>query len=117
MPKWHESLTKLAVSKEALEVVLPPRDLDEMPRRVVTVTAAAGEGKLDLADADIQLGPTDAGPWFDEDIAASGIPTLGPGDSGVYRMDRADRWLRVIAKGVDSEGQTDLTICLDAFGA
>lgn len=115
MAKWTEVVTKTAVSKSALEVVLPPRDLGDMPRRVVTISVAGGTGKLGLTDADIQLGPTATGPWFDEDIAASGIPTLAAGASGVYRMDRGDRWLRVMGKGIDAEGQTDVTVYLDAI--
>jgi len=117
MPVYHEAITKQAVSKSAAEVILPPRDLDTRPRRVLTFSNAGGSGKLALADAKVQHGPTASGPWIDEDLSGSGIPTLAAGSNAVYRMDRADRWVRVLAQGGAGEGQSDLTVYLDAYGA
>jgi hypothetical protein len=116
MPVYHESITKTAVSKADLEVVLPPRDLGTIPKRTITFACAGGEGKLGLADAKVQLGPTANGPWLDEDLTGTGIPTLNAGTAAAYRMDRADRWLRILAQGASGEGETDLTIYLDAAG-
>jgi hypothetical protein len=113
---YHEAVTKLAVSKSDPEVVLPPRDLDTRPRRVLSFSVAGGSGKLALANAKVQLGPTATGPWFDEDLSGTGIPTLAAGSNAVYRMDRADHWLRVLAQGATATGQTDLTVYLDAAG-
>jgi hypothetical protein len=115
MPVYHESVTKLDVSKASGgEVVLPPRDLGTMPRRVFTFACAGGTGKLGLADAKVQLGPTADGPWLDESLTGTGIPTLGAGQAAAYRMDKADRWVRVLAQGASGEGETDLTVYLDA---
>ncbi len=111
MPVYHESVTKTAVSKAGLEVVLPPRELSMMPRRVLSIT---NSGDLALADAEIQLGPTPDGPWFDEDLTGHALPTLAAGASCVYRMERVDRYLRVLAQGAAGAGQSDLTIRLDA---
>jgi hypothetical protein len=113
MPVYHESITKAAVSKAGLEVVLPPRELSTMPRRVLSFT---NSGTLPLAAAKIQLGPTPTGPWFDEDLTGNALPTLGAGASCVYRMDRVDRYLQVQAQGGTGTGQSDLTIRLDAVG-
>jgi len=114
---YHESITKTAVStSEGGEVILPPRDLGTIPRRVLTFQCAGGTGKLGLQAAKVQVGPTADGPWLDEDISGTGIPTLGAGNAAAYRMDKADRWLRVLAQGASGEGQTDLTIYLDAVG-
>ena len=113
MPVYHESITKTAVSKAGLEVVLPPRELSTMPRRVLSFT---NSGTLALASAKIQLGPTPAGPWFDEDLTGHALLSLGAGASCVYRMDRVDRYLQVQAQGAAGEGQSDLTIRVDALG-
>jgi len=113
MPVYHESITKTAVSKAALEVVLPPRELSTMPRRVLSFT---NSGALALAAAKIQVGPTANGPWFDEDLTGHALLTLAAGASCVYRMDRVDRYLQVQAQGATGEGQSDLTICIDALG-
>jgi hypothetical protein len=116
MSTYHEQVTATAVSKSALEVVLNPRDLDIRPRRVLTFSAAGGSGKLGLANAAIELGPTADGPWAAETLTGLGITDLAAGASAVYRMDRADRWLRVRAQGAAGAGQTDLTVYLDALG-
>jgi len=118
MPIYHEAVTTLAVSTaEGGEVVLPPRDLGTLPQRTLTFACAEGEGKLGLAAAQVQIGPTADGPWLDEAIGET-IPTLAAGAAAAYRMDKADRWLRVLAQGAaagDGE-QTDLTIYVDAIG-
>jgi len=115
MPVYHESITKLAVSKAGLEVILPPRDLGTIPQRTITFECAGGTEKLALAAAKVQLGPTANGPWVDEDIG-SVIPTLAAGASAAYRMDKADRWVQVQAQGAAGTGQTDLTVYIDALG-
>jgi hypothetical protein len=114
MPIYHETITKTAVSKAALEVVLPPRDLGTLPRRALSFT---NTGVLALASAKIQVGPTATGPWFDEDLTGHALLTLGAGASCVYRMDRVDRWVQVQAQGAAGEGQSDLTIYIDALGS
>lgn len=113
MPVYHETVTKEAVSQAELEVVLPPRDLGTLPKRTLTFSCA---GDFALAEAKVQVGPTEAGPWVDEDLTGTGIPTLAPGSADACRMDKADRWVQVLAKGATGEGQTDLTIYLDAIG-
>jgi len=118
MGLYRESITKEAVSAlEGGEVVLGPRDLTVMPRRTLVFACAAGEGKLGLAAAKVQVGPTVAGPWLDEDIGAT-IPTLAAGAAAAYRMDKADPFVRVLATAATpGEGeQTDLTIYLEALG-
>jgi len=112
---YHETITKLAVAKPALELIAV-RDLGIMPRRALTFSVAGGSGKLALVDAKLELGPTQNGPWIAEDLSGTGIPTLAAGASAVYRMDRVDRWLRVRAQGATATGQTDLTVYLDAMG-
>ena len=116
MPLHNESVTTTAVSKDALVEVLPPRDLPSMPRRVLTFSCAGGAGKLGLQAAKVQVGPTESGPWIDEDISATSIESLAAGSSDAYRMDRVDRFVRVLARGASGEGQTDLTVYLDASG-
>jgi hypothetical protein len=112
---YRETVTKEAVNKPALEVIMV-RDLGIMPRRALTFSVASGSGKLGLADVAIELGPTENGPWIAEDLSGTGIPTLAAGADAAYRMDRVDRWLRVRAQGVTATGQTDVTVYLDAMG-
>jgi len=118
MPVYHEQVTVEGVSTEVGgEVVLPPRDLGTMPLRTITVECAAGEDKAGLAAASIELAPTQGGPWIAEDLSQSDIPTLGAGEAASYRMNCADRWLRVLAQGaVAEEKTTDVTVYIDAVG-
>jgi hypothetical protein len=116
MPRsYHEAVTKTAVSKSALEVVLPPRDLGEYARRALTFAVADGDGKLGLADATVEVGPTATGPWLAVSLSGLGVTNLAAGATAAVRMDLVDRWLRASAKGADNTGQTDLTIYLDAM--
>ena len=112
---WREQIEIQAVGDDALEVVIDPRDLGGMPHRVVTVLVADGEDQCGLADATVETGPAAAGPWFEETIESSGIPTLGAGESGVYQFTGYGRFLRVSAKAAEEEGKhCDLTVWLDA---
>lgn len=115
MDAWREVVTAEAVGSDALEVVLDPRDLGGRPHRVITVAVADGEDQCGLADATIETGPTDAGPWFAESLGSSGIATLGAGESGVLSMAFYGRFLRVSAKAAVEEGKhCDLTVYVDA---
>jgi hypothetical protein len=114
MPIYHEVVDRMNVSKEELEVVLPPREFGDKPRRVLTFT---NYGDLPLADATIQVGPTPTGPWFDEDLTGNPLPTLAAEASAVYRMDKVDRYLQVQAQGgAGEEGASHLQIWIDAYG-
>ena len=112
MPTYHESVTKNEVSQDALEVVLPPRDLGEYPMKTVTLENAPGG--VALADCSIEVGPTADGPWLAEDLSGSGLPTLAAGGAGAYRMSKVDRWLRVLAKAAGAG--CNLSVHLDAVG-
>ena len=112
MPTYHESITKNGVSQAALEVILPPRDLGEYPMKVITLANAAGGAAL--ADCKIEVGPTNSGPWFAEDLTGTGLPTLVAGAAGTYRMTKVDRWLRVQGKAAGAN--CGLTVQLDAVG-
>jgi len=115
MNAWREIVTAEAVGSDALEVVLPPRDLGGRPHRVITVDVADGESQCGLADATIETGPTAAGPWFAESLGTSGIATLGAGESGVLSMAFYGRFLRVSAQAaIEAEKHCDLTVYLDA---
>ena len=118
MPVYHEQVTVEGVKTEVGgEVVLPPRDLGTMPLRTITVECAAGEGHAGLAAASIELAPTQDGPWIAEDLSQSGIPTLDAGKAAAYRVESADRWVRVLAQGAVAEGKTtDVTVYIDAVG-
>jgi len=113
--RYREAMTTLAVSKDANVEVLGPRDLSEMPFRTITVGAGGGSGKLGLQSAKIQVAPTEAGPWMDETISGTSIESLAAGAADAYRMDKADRFVRVLARGASGEGQTDLTVYLEAI--
>ena len=109
MPAYHEVATKTDLGTE-LTVIIPPRELDTRPRRVITAQVS---GRA-LADLKVQLGPTQDGPWFDEDLSSAGLPTLAAEHAGVYRMDKIDRFLQIQAKAAAGEEQCDLTVWLDA---
>lgn len=117
MSLYDEAITKLAVSKVALEDVLPPRDLQDTPLRTLTFACAGGAGKLAVASAKVQAAPTADGPWQDLDLGSSGLATLAAGSNCVLRYEHADRWLRVQAQGASNTGQTDLTVYINAYGA
>ncbi len=112
MPVYHESVTTEGVSDSGLQVVLPPRDLGTLPKRTITLENAAGGAAL--ADCKIEVGPTENGPWLEEDLTGTGLPTLAAGAAGAYRMDKADRWVRVRAQAAGAG--CDLTVYVDALG-
>ena len=113
---WHEKFVIADLSTTLAEVI-PPRDLETRPHRVITFEVAAGAEQRGIADAKVQTGPTAAGPWEDEDLSGTGIPTLAAGAHKPYRFSRYDRWVRVLAKSADdADKHCDLTIYLDAVG-
>jgi len=115
MNAWREVVEVQDIGSDSLQVVLPPRDLGGRPHRVITVAVAEGEDQCGLTDADIETGPSADGPWFAEDIAASGIPTLGEDGNGVYQFTGYGRFLRILAQAaVEVDKTCDLTIYLDA---
>ncbi len=114
MRGWSETLEIGAVHTDALEVVIPPRNLDHWPARVLTVENAAGGAAL--VDLKIEHGPTEEGPWFAEDLSGSTLPTLAAGANGVWRGTRYDRCVRVRAQAAVAEGKScTLTLHLDAL--
>ena len=113
---WHEKLVVPDLSTSLAEVI-PPRDLETRPHRVITFEVASGAEQRGLADAKVQTAPTATGPWEDEDLSGSGILTLAAGGHKPYRFSRYDRWVRVLAKSAeDADKHCDLTIYLDAVG-
>ena len=110
MDAWREEIVKEDVGTSELEVILPPRDLGMRPARVVSFSNEAGGAAL--ADAAIEVAPTDTGPWFAETLTETGIPTLAAGATAVYRMTRYDRFLRVCAQAAGAG--CNLTVWLDA---
>jgi len=113
---WHEKFVVSDLSTSLVELI-PPRDLETRPHRVITFEVAAGAQQRGLADAKVQTGPTAAGAWEDEDLSGSGIPTLAAGSHKPYRFSRYDRWVRVLAKSAeDADKRCDLTVYLDAVG-
>ena len=113
---WHEKFIVSDLSTSLAEVI-PPRDLETRPHRVITFEVAGGAEQRGLADVSIQTAPTAAGPWEDEDLSGTGIPTLAVGAHKPYRFSRYDRWVRVLAKSADdADKHCDLTIYFDAVG-
>ena len=116
MPWLEQKVIKLNLGT-SMAVVFGPQDLKDLTKRVLVVSAAGGTGKKGLADADLEFGPTDAGPWFAEDLASSGIPTLAAGANAMYRCERADRYARFSAQAAAGEDVCDLTVYFAAQGS
>ncbi len=112
MAIYAEKVTKEDVSTSALEVILPPRDLQIYPRKTLTFENAATGAAL--ADCEVELGPTSDGPWLAEDLTGTGIPTLAAGASAAYRMEKVDRYLRVRAQAAGAN--CDLSVHVNAVG-
>ncbi|MFB3882700.1 MAG: hypothetical protein ACE149_15645 [Armatimonadota bacterium] len=113
---WHEKFEIADLSTSLVEVI-PPRDLETRPHRVITFEVADGAEQRGLADVKVQTGPTAAEPWEDEDLSATGIPTLAAGAHKPYRFSRYDRWVRVLAQSAtDADKQCNLIVYLDAVG-
>jgi len=115
MDAWREAVAAEELGTSELELIIPPRDLGMRPHRVITVAVAAGADQCGLADATLETGPTAAGPWFTENLTASGIRDLADGESGLYSFTSYGRFLRFSAKAaVEAEKHCDLTVYLDA---
>jgi hypothetical protein len=108
--------TTEGVSKTGLQVVLPPRYVGPFRTARLTFQCAGGAGKLGLANCEVECAPTDEGPWLAHDLADTGIPALAAGASAVYHLNKTTPWLRVRAQGASGEGETFLTVYLDAPG-
>jgi hypothetical protein len=116
MPWLEQRVIKLALGTDVTQI-LPTTDLKDLPNRVLVASCAGGTGKKGLADADLEFGPSADGPWFGEDLAASGMPTLAAGGTAVYRCTRTDRYARVTAKAATGTDVCDLTIYFAAQGS
>ena len=110
MGPYRESVTVEDVATGSLQVIIDPRDLGERPNVVLSFANAAGGAAL--ADAEIEFGPSESGPWFAEDLSGTAIPTLAAGSDAVYRVTRYDRFARVRAQAAGAD--CDLTVYLDA---
>lgn len=105
-----------AVGDAQLEQVMWALDLGEYPMKAVTIQNRSNTTAL--AAVTIETAPAVGGPWVEEDLSESALPTLAAGAAATYDATHARRWLRVWAKAATlGEGETcPVTVYVNAVG-